>query len=140
MNGAELLQAILDERADPPSGIATLGLAGTHRWLTEIAPGRAVFAWPVGTSHHNLEGNVLCSWTVAVADQALFLAGCGLMHDGETTRMQHLSFSSEQEFGSGVVTVDATARRDGDVVHGRCTVGSGEQVFATVLATLAVVR
>jgi|GEM_PF-5951850 len=141
MTGAELLQAIIDERAAPPTGITTLNLAGTHRWLTSIAPGRAVFAWPVGSSHHNLEGNVLCSWTMAVADQAMFLAGCGLMGEGETTRMQHFSFSSVQEFGSGVVTVEAIVTREGAIAHGRCvfTDERGEHL-ASVLATFAVIH
>ncbi len=33
LTGAELLEAIQEERSDPPSGIATFGLDDTHRWL-----------------------------------------------------------------------------------------------------------
>ena len=121
--GVEKIQAICDERADPPSGIRTLGLDGTHKWITTLEPGHVEFTWPIDERHHNLEGAVICSWTIAVADQAMFFAGLTLCGEGEATRMSDLHFQAIDNITSGPMSVDARIeRRIEDRMYGTCTI------------------
>src|SRR4051812_13314317 len=99
----EMIAAIRAERADPPSGIRTLGLEGTHRWLTVLEPGHATFEWPVDEAHSNLEGAVICTWTAALGDQVLFFATNTLCEDGEQTRMVRFSLDCLEPITDGVL-------------------------------------
>jgi acyl-coenzyme A thioesterase PaaI-like protein len=103
--GMQMIEAIRAERAAPPSGIRTLGLDLTHRWITDLGPGHVTFAWPVGSDHFNLEHAVICSWTAAVADQAIFFASNTLCGEGEGTRTTDLHLRALHNIGEGVVTV-----------------------------------
>ncbi len=139
--GMELLEAIRAERADPPSGIRTLGLDVTHRWITSLSPGRVQFAWPIDDHHFNLEAAVICSWTVAVADQALFFAGTSLCGEGEGTRMADLHLQAIANIESGPVSVDAVIdQRIGNRMFATCTMTLPDgTVAARVVATLDVI-
>lgn len=54
-SGPELIDLIRAGKAEPPSGIRTLGLDGTHRWFSEIEPGGVELAWDADDGHRNLE-------------------------------------------------------------------------------------
>jgi acyl-coenzyme A thioesterase PaaI-like protein len=122
MHGMELIDAIRQERSDPPSGIRTLGLDVTHRWLTQLERGRARFTWTVDPAYLNLEGAVICSWTTALADQALFFASNTLCEGGEGTRMADLHLTVFTDMTDGVIDIDASiTERVGDRMFGTCT-------------------
>lgn len=139
--GMDLIEAIKREEHDPPAGIATLGLAGTHRWLTELAPGRAAFSWPVDPAYANLEGAVICSWTVALADQALFFAGQTLCGEGTTTRMRSLQLDCVRNIDQGEVEIVATIDEQlSDKLFGRCEFRASDgSLLARVAATIDLV-
>jgi len=140
--GMDLIREIREERAAPPSGIVTLGLAGSHRWLTDIEPGRVEMRWPVDASHHNLEDAVICSWIIAVADQAMFFASNSVCRDGESTRTTDLQLKCLQNITTGVATLVATVRqRVDDRLYCACDVFLDDGgLAATVTATIDVVR
>lgn len=135
-----MVQDIRDEKAVPPAGISTLGLNVTHRWLTLVEPGHVVLAWPVDPAYFNLEGAVICSWTVALADQALFFAAQTLCGDGEGTRMQSLELTVGVPMTSGVITIDGRVlERSGDILSCVCEMRSSEgDLGATVTASILV--
>lgn len=138
----ELIELIRTERADPPSGIRTMGLDRTHRWITELAPGRVVMAWLVDDLHDNLEGAVICSWLVAIADQALFFASNTLCGEGEGTRTEMIALASHHNVTGGTVQVAASIDdREGDQMAGSCsfTLEDGT-LAATVTATISIHR
>jgi len=140
--GMQMIEAIRAERAAPPSGIHTLGLDVTHRWITDIGPGHVTFAWPVGAEHFNLEQSVICSWTAAIADQAIFFATNTLCDDGEGTRTTDLHLRALHNIGEGMVTVEARVRdRAPDRMYATCdfTLADG-RLAAQVTATLDVLR
>lgn len=140
--GMDLIRDIREERATPPSGIVTLGLDGSHRWLTDVEPGRAEMRWPVDSAHLNLEDAVICSWIVAVADQAMFFASNSVCQYGEFTRTTELQLRCLQNITAGDATVVATVRqRVDDRLHCACDVFiSDGSLAATVTATIDVIR
>ena len=120
-NGMDMIRAIREERAAPPSGIATLGLDRTHRWITALEPGHVELEWEVDDAHLNLEGAVICPWTAALADQALFFASSSLCGEGEGTRMADLHVRCLENMTGGTVTIDARIqRRVGNRMYGIC--------------------
>lgn len=133
--------AIRARQAEPPPGIRALGLDVVHRWITRLEPGEVDLAWEVDGTHANLEGAVLCSWTTALADQALFFAGTSLCADGEQTRMAQLSLTCVENIRRGPVGIEGRVlRRDGNRMLGTCTFTSADgAVLAHVTATLDVV-
>lgn len=138
----DLIQDIREERAVPPSGITALGLAGSHRWLTSLEPGRVEMRWPVDALHLNLENAVICSWIVAVADQAMFFASNSVCEDGESTRTADLQLRCVQNITAGVATLVASVRqRVEDRLHCACDVFLEDgSLAATVSATIDVVH
>lgn len=140
--GMDLVNAIREERADPPSGIRTLGLDRTHRWLTVVEPGHVEMRWEVDDAYFNLESAVICSWTVALADQALFFAGNTLCGEGEGTRMASLGLDCIHNISSGVVTIDARIReRADDRMFGVCDFLLDDgRLAASVVGTMDVIR
>lgn len=140
--GMDLIQDIRAGRATPPSGIVALGLDGSHRWLTTIEPGRAVMRWPVDAGHLNLEGAVICSWIVAIADQAMFFASNTLCQEGESTRTTDLQLRCIHNITDGLVTVTATVReRVDDRLYCWCEfILDGGRLAAAVTATIDIVR
>lgn len=141
VTGMQLIDEIRAERAAPPSGIRTLGLDSTHRWIRHLEPGRVELEWPIDRSHDNLEGAVICSWTAAVADQAIFFAGTSVCAEGEGTRMVDLRLTCHRNIVDGPVSVVATVddRVDGRL-HASCrfVLPTGE-LAASVAATLDVI-
>ena len=142
MHGMELIDAIRQERSEPPSGIRTLGLDGTHRWLTDLKPGVAEFAWEVDPAYLNLEGAVICSWTTALADQALFFASNTICQAGEGTRMADLHLKVFTDMKEGTVAIRAAiTERIGDRMFGLCTFTLEDgTVAAQVTVTIDVVQ
>lgn len=141
MNGMELIEAIRAERADPPSGIVTLGLAGTHHWLTDLGPGHAVFEWPVDDAHANLEGAVICSWTMALGDQVLFFASNTLCGDGESTRMIRCALDCLEPITGGILRIDGRVEeRTGDQLTCRCEYHLEDGTLAAVLTAIIDIR
>lgn len=141
MYGMDLVNAIREERSDPPSGILTLGLDQTHRWITALDPGRVSFEWTVDEAHLNLEGAVICPWIVALADQALFFASNTLCADGESTRMADLHVRCIASITGGVAAIDAVVeRRVGDRFACRCDFRQAGELVAQAVATIDVVR
>jgi acyl-coenzyme A thioesterase PaaI-like protein len=140
VTGMALIEAIRSETSDPPSGILTLGLGGTHRWLETLGVGRAVFHWPVDDAHLNLEGAVICSWIAALGDQALFFAATSVCGDGEGTRMAEFTTRTMANVTGGTLVIDARInRRVGDRLYGRCTFTSEGDLAAEVYATIDVI-
>lgn len=139
--GMELVDAIRAERAKPPSGISTLELDRTHRWLTEVEPGRVVMIWKVEDRYANLEGAVICSWLVALADQALFFASNTICGEGESTRMRDLQFRHLRNIMAGSVTIEAVIddRVDDDMI-GRCSFTTDDELAAVVDVRIEVRR
>lgn len=122
MYGMDLVQAIREERSDPPAGIRTLQLDRTHHWITDISPGRVVFEWEVEPAYFNLEGAVICSWTAAVGDQALFFAANTLCTEGEGTRMATFSLDCLSNITGGTLVITGVVdRRVDDAMWGTCT-------------------
>lgn len=140
--GMELVEDIRAERADPPSGIRTLALDGTHRWIRRLEPGRVELEWDIDREHDNLEGAVICSWTTAVADQAIFFAGTSLCREGEGTRMADLRLRCLRNIVDGPVTITSEILdRVDDRMFAICRfVLPGGELAAEVTATLDVVR
>ena len=139
--GPELLQAIQEERADPPSGIATLGLDGTHRWLERLEPGRALFHWDVDDAYMNLEGAVICSWIAAIGDQALFFASTSLCGENEGTRMAEFHVQLMENITGGTVTLDASIhRRTAERMFGECRfLDPDGSMMASMTATIDII-
>lgn len=141
MTGMELIEMIRAGKASPPSGIATLGLDRTHRWDLTVSPGQASFRWAVDERYLNLDDAVICSWLVALADQALFFAGTSLCADGESTRMDQISLRCFEDVKDGDVEFSARIdRRAGDRLFGTCDIAVGGALKAQVTATLDVRR
>jgi len=140
--GMELIDRIRAGEAAPPSGITTLGLDRTHHWITHLSPGHVVLEWPVDDAHMNLEGAVICPWTAALADQALFLASNTLCGEGEGTRMADLHVRAIRNMTGGTVTIDARIEsRAGDRMFCSCDfrLPDGE-LAAQVSAVIDVIR
>ena len=141
MYGMDLVNAIRTEQAEPPDGIKTLGLDTTHHWITDLSPGRVVFKWTVDPAYFNLEGAVICSWTTAVGDQALFLASNTLCAQGEGTRMAQFSLENLSNITHGDLTITGLIdRRVGDRMWGTCTfVDSDGNLAARMNAQLDII-
>ena len=137
-----LVDAIRQERSDPPAGIRTLGLDRTHRWITALEPGRVELTWPVDPAYFNLEGAVICSWIAAVGDQAVFLASNTLCGEGEGTRMAEFSVACLSNLSSGDAVITAVIeRRVDDRMWATCTfVDDSGELVARMSATLDIVR
>ena len=142
MHGMEFIDAIRHERTEPPAGIKTLGLDRTHRWITNLGPGRVELTWPVDPAYFNLEHAVICSWTAALGDQAIFLAATTLCQEGESTRMVEFSVSCLSNLTSGDVRITGLVDRQvEDRMFASCTfVDDQGQLAARMTATLDVVR
>ena len=140
--GLDLVDAIRAGRATPPSGITTLGLDGTHHWLTTVEPGHVVMAWPVDDAHMNLEGAVISVWLAALVDQALFFATQTLCADGESTRMASLRLECLSNVEDGVLTVDGRVdERVGDECHCTCELRTSDgRLAAQAHAVVDIVR
>ena len=140
--GPELIDLIRAEKSSPPSGIRTLGLDQTHRWLDSVEPGRVALTWTVDDRYLNLEGAVICSWIVALADQAIFYAGMTLCGENEVTRMVDIRLTTVENINSGDVSIIATVDgRSGDDLLCTCDFRSSEGVLlARIAATVTVVR
>lgn len=140
--GMDLIHDIQNGRAAPPSGIIALGLDGSHQWLTRIEHGWAVMRWPVDATHLNLEGAVICSWTVALADQAMFFASNSVCQDGESTRTADLQLRCLHNIMDGLVTITAQVRdRVDDRLYCTCEfVLDDGRLGAAVTATIDIVR
>lgn len=140
VTGMALIDAIRSETSDPPSGIRTMGLDGTHRWLESLEPGHARFRWPVDDAHLNLEGAVICSWIAALGDQALFFAATSVCRNGEGTRMVEFTTRTMANVTGGTLVIDARIdRRVADRLFGRCTFSNDGDLVAEVYATIDVV-
>jgi acyl-coenzyme A thioesterase PaaI-like protein len=142
VNGMELVEAIRAERADPPSGISTLGLDKTHRWITSVEPGRVTLSWEVDDAYLNLEGAVICVWTAALADQAMFFATNTLCAEGEGTRMADLHLRVITNVTGGTLDIDARVlERVGDRMHAVCDFrDESGALTAQVTAVVDVIR
>jgi len=138
----DLIRDIREGRGSPPSGIVALGLDGSHRWLTNVAPGKAEMKWPVDDAHMNLEGAVICSWIVALADQAMFFASNSVCLEGESTRTADLQLRCVRNITGGMVTIEATVREQvGDRLFCECEFESEDGLLvALVNATIDVLR
>ncbi|TFV88055.1 hypothetical protein E4P40_10520 [Blastococcus sp. CT_GayMR20] len=135
-----LVRAIRDEQAEPPSGIRTLGLDRTHRWLRSVEPGRVLLDWLVDDAYLNLEGAVICSWIAALGDQALFFAASTLCADGEGTRMAQFDVRLLENITGGSVAVEARVlRRVEDRLHCECSFTVDGDLKALMIATIDVV-
>jgi acyl-coenzyme A thioesterase PaaI-like protein len=140
VTGMALIDAIREERAEPPSGIRTLGLDGTHRWLRSVQPGHVALDWPVDDAYLNLEGAVICSWIAALGDQALFFAASTVCGDGEGTRMAEFGVRLLENITAGSVAIEArVVRRVGDRLFGECSFAVGADLKALMTATIEVV-
>lgn len=141
-SGRELVELIRAEKADPPSDIRTLGLDRAHTWITKMEPGHVELEWEVGEDHLNLEGAVICSWTAALADQALFFASNTLCAKGEGTRMSDLRLSCLRNITGGKVRIDARVReRVDDTMFCVCEfVGDDGLLYVQVTAVVDVRR
>jgi len=142
-SGMELIEAIRSERADAPEGIRTLGLDRTHRWITELEPGRVTLMWPYDPAYANLEGAVICSWIAALGDQAIFFASNSLCASGEGTRMAEFAITCLSNIEDGDVVIRAQVdRRVGDRMFATCTfhVGADRALAARMSATLEVLH
>lgn len=140
VTGMALVDAIRNEESAPPSGIATLGLGGTHRWLTTMEPGHAVMTWPVDDRYLNLEGAVICTWIACLGDQAMFFAGSSVCGAGEGTRMATFTTTQIANVTSGELVVDArVVRRVGDRLHLRCDFTVDDEAVAEMTAVIDVV-
>jgi acyl-coenzyme A thioesterase PaaI-like protein len=136
ISGLDLVNAIREERSTPPSGITTLGLDRTHKWLERVEPGHVVMSWLVDDAYLNLEGSVICSWIIALADQALFFAGNTVCQEGEGTRMVELNASMISNISSGTVRIDARIdRRVENRMFGICTFTVDGALAARITAT-----
>ncbi len=142
MYGMDLINAIRAEKAEPPAGIRTLALDRTHRWITDLSPGRVVFTWTVDPAYFNLEGAVICSWTAAVGDQALFLASNTLCGPGEGTRMAQFSLENLSNITHGELTITGVIERRVDKrIWGTCTfVDSDGNLAAKMTAQLDIIN
>ena len=117
LRGIRLIDATRQGKADPPTGIRTLGLDGTHHWIVDLGPGTTTFRWPVDPACLNLEGAVNCSWTVASADQALFFASNALCALGESTWTIEPNLSAFENITSGTIAGAAQVLgREGDTL------------------------
>jgi acyl-coenzyme A thioesterase PaaI-like protein len=141
-HGPALIDAIRGERAEPPPGIRTLGLDAAHRWITRLEGGEVDLTWAFDAAYTNAEGAVLCSWTTALADQALFFAATSLCQAGEQTRMGSLSLVCLENITSGPVDIAARVNgRSADRMTGTCTFTLPDGVMAAVVtAVIDVVR
>jgi len=140
VTGMALVDAIREERTEPPSGIRTLGLDATHRWLRSVEPGHVVLDWAVDDAYLNLEGAVLCSWMSALGDQALFFAASTVCGEGEGTRMAEFGVRLLENITAGTVAIEARiVRRVGDRLFGECSFTVGDDVAALMTATIEVV-
>lgn len=140
--GMQLVDAIREGRSDPPAGITTLGLDRTHHWLTTVEPGHVELTWDVEPAYFNLDGAVICSWIVALADQALFFAGQTLCAEGEGTRMASLGLDCIENIGEGALSIVAHVdERVGDRLHATCEMRTADQrLAARVTAVIDVTR
>lgn len=141
VTGMALVDAIRNEEADPPSGIATLGLGGTHHWLTTMEPGRAVMTWPVDDRYLNLEEAVICTWIACLGDQAMFFAASSVCLAGEGTRMATFGTTLIANVTSGdELVVDArVVRRVDDRLHLTCVFSVADEPVAEMTAVIDVV-
>lgn len=141
-HGPALIDAIRGEKAEPPPGIKTLGLDAAHRWISRLEGGEVDMTWAFDPAYTNTEGAVLCSWTTALADQALFFAATSLCLPGEKTRMALLSLVCLENIISGPVTIAARVPgRFADRMTGTCTFTPPDGVIAAVVtAVIDVVR
>lgn len=112
--GMEFVDLIRSEKSEPPPGIRTLGLDRTHHWITAVEPGHVELVWEVDADYLNLEGSVICSWTTALADQALFFVSNTLCAEGEGTRTADLRIRCLRNITGGKVRIDARVREPGD--------------------------
>jgi acyl-coenzyme A thioesterase PaaI-like protein len=137
----QLIEDIRAGRATPPSGITTLRLDRAHHWLTEVAPGVVTMVMPFDDAHLNLEDALICSWLIAVADQAMFFASNSACAEGEMTRMQSLRFETMANITSGDVTFVAKVdERVDEVMHCSCVIRASDgSTAATVEASIAVI-
>jgi acyl-coenzyme A thioesterase PaaI-like protein len=140
--GIELVEAIRAGRAEPPPGIATLGLDRTHEWLTAVEPGRVEMVWEVEGRYANLEGAVICSWIVALADQALFFATQTACLPGEGTRMSTLQLECIHNVDAGPLRIVAEVdSRADDRFHGSCVMRTADgELAARVTAVIDILR
>lgn len=141
-SGLELVELIRSERAQPPSGIRTLGLDKAHTWIRKVEPGHVELKWEVDADHLNLEGAVICSWIAALADQGLFFASNTLCAEGEGTRMSDLRLSCLRNITGGEVRIDARVReRVDDTMFCTCEfLGEDGLLYAQVTAVVDVRR
>ena len=136
-DGMSVIAAIRAEQAEPPSGIRTLGLDVVHRWITHLGPGAVDLEWEVDHAYSNLEGAVLCSWSTALADQALFFAATTLCRAGERTRMAQLTLSCLQNLTQGTVLIAARILpRSGDRLVGTCTFTTDDESVAVLVTAV----
>jgi len=136
-----LVNDIRAGRVVPPSGISTLGLDTTHHWLISVEPGEVTMVWTVDPAYFNLDGAVICSWLIALADQALFFASNAACAEGESTRMRKLRFETEHNITGGDVTITGTiTEREDDQMTGSCVFRLEDgRVAATVEAMIQVI-
>ena len=139
--GMELVNAIREERSDPPSGIRTLEVDRTHNWLTRVEPGHVEMVWSVEDRYQNLEGAVIAPWTMTLADQALFFASNTLCGAGEGTRLERLAFALVRNINVGVelhivATIDV---RVDDWMRGRCDFLVGQDLMAYATAEIRII-
>jgi acyl-coenzyme A thioesterase PaaI-like protein len=138
--GMDLVNAIRSGQARPPAGISTLGLDSTHEWLTTVEPGHIEMTWDVETRYFNLENAVICSWLVALADQALFFATQTLCGDGESTRMASLQLDCVRSISGGKLKIVARViERVHDRFYCECTMSTDDGLGARVSAIVDVV-
>ena len=138
--GMQLIEDIRAGRASPPSGIATLGLDRAHHWLTEVSPGAITMVMPFAETHLNLEDALICSWLIAVADQAIFFATNSACAEGESTRMGSLRFEALANITSGDVTFLANVdQRIDDIMHCSCDIRASDGTVAAVVEALITV-
>jgi len=137
----DLVNAIRSGQAVPPAGISTLGLDSTHEWLTTVEPGHIEMTWDVETRYFNLEHGVICSWLVALADQALFFATQTLCGDGESTRMASLQLDCIRSIGGGRLVIEARVNeRVQDRFYCQCTMSTDDGLSARLSAVVDVVE
>ncbi len=139
--GRDIINAIRQEQATPPPAIATLGLDAAHRWITRLENGEVDLTWEFDRAYTNIEGAMLCSWTTALADQALFFAGMTLCDEGEQTRMSTLTLCCLANITTGPVRIQARVQgRTGDRIASSCSfVLPDGSTAAVVTAVLEVV-
>lgn len=142
LTGMALIEAIRGGSVTPPSGISTMGLDGTHRWITGLEPGKVTMEWEVDPGYLNLEGAVMCTWLAAMADQAVFFASNSLCDQGEGTRMASFHLDVARNVGGGRLRLEADVlNRMGDRMTARCELhDDAGDLVAVFSATLDVIE